>query len=354
MTTTCRSIDISRFTEFDQNVIQQFELMCLICRSVPLPEDVVLTKGCNHMFCKSCLMTSYATKQACPTCRHPLSTNSLQETIDSRTNMRRMLSSLKVRCNEQNTCSWIGTMDDLTKHVLSCPNTESFPCPNGCNYQQNRNTWQSHSTICTFRNIICEHCTRQITPATINEHLTICPELVVDCPYKTSGCTFRAKRIALSEHLTSSTLIHAEQSNTTIWELRQEMLGTHVIQMPTLMQVLPDTQKKIGTLLDKTWCIQVKNVNEQLSVCVNIVKVSDVIDTTIAASFSMRMNWTAKHPTDSSQSINRVTEWRNVSGCATLRTNLSLPLTWLVPNKGLTIIINRLMLYDWTFPDSSV
>lgn len=354
MTNTCRSISTSRFAENDQDVIQRFGLICPICQATPLPEDAVLTKGCNHLFCKSCLLTSYSKSQTCPTCRQSLSVKSFQDSFDTSLSLLRMLSSLKVRCSEENTCSWIGSLDDLTKHVLACKNTESFPCPNGCNQFQNRNTWQSHTTNCTFRTINCVHCNIKITPVTTNEHLTICPELTVDCPYKLSGCLFQTRRIALSEHLISASLTHAEQSNATIWELQQEVRSTQVITMPILVHIQPGYKKNIGTLLDKTWGIQVANQNDQLIVAVNIEKIPDVTDNVITATFSMKMYWVVKHPTGNDQDIDRITEWRNINNQGTFRTNLILPITWLVPNKGLIIIVKRLMLYDWVFPDYTV
>lgn len=345
----CCTLGLSRFNEADQSIIQRFGLFCSICHDVPYPKHCVLTKNCNHIFCKTCFTAAYATSKTCPTCRAQLPIP-VERAFETNGTITRALSTLNVKCSD--VCPWIGSFSDLTQHTLKCLNIDSFQCPNGCDQVQTRDTWSEHEKSCEHRIIQCEHCSCLITPSTTDVHLAICPQVTIDCLYKVSGCMARMRRQEIAEHLWVNAVIHAEQSNKTITELQQEVRGFQIVPIPILVKLGFNTPKVIGTSLNKTWSIKLTGVHDQLYLQIIIDTNQSNDANVIIASFNVRMRYTVKHPSDLNQDITRITEWRNVDGNQNqnaLRTNLLITPSLLSSNSELTVIVERFIIFDWIY-----
>jgi Zinc finger, C3HC4 type (RING finger) len=94
------------------------DLTCAICLSIPL--EPVLTRLCEHLFCKDCLHTSLRTQPlpTCPVDRLPFFLDEIQEiNKDGGGLIYRIWSSVTVMCEEHNAgCSWTGSIADYAKH----------------------------------------------------------------------------------------------------------------------------------------------------------------------------------------------------------------------------------------------
>ena len=125
------SIDPSLFET--QKDLEHFT--CTLCTLIPNPSVAIEESECGHIFCPDCLDKWKSKHSNCPFCRHENVDSSLREVKTKNKFLFRHLQELTIKCPYK--CSWSGSWDSLTKHLLSCVNFET-PCKYvhvGCNYK---------------------------------------------------------------------------------------------------------------------------------------------------------------------------------------------------------------------------
>jgi hypothetical protein len=113
----------------------------------------------------------------------------------------RLLKAFKVKCpNSEKGCVWEGDLGDTEDHIKNnCPH-QQVNCPNGCRQTMERKLLPAHKkNSCTHRKYSCPHCWEEgLYKVITEEHLVICPLLMLDCPAK---CGQRIKRRFMEFHL---------------------------------------------------------------------------------------------------------------------------------------------------------
>ena len=91
------------------------DFRCAICFA-SLPLDPVVTKPCEHCFCRDCLAESMKRTNRCPIDRIAIS----EEQVEPLKGLaRRVFDEVAVRCPYQG-CSWTGQMGHYKQHALRC------------------------------------------------------------------------------------------------------------------------------------------------------------------------------------------------------------------------------------------
>eukprot|EP00929_Paragymnodinium_shiwhaense_P035042 TRINITY_DN18995_c0_g1_i1.p1 TRINITY_DN18995_c0_g1~~TRINITY_DN18995_c0_g1_i1.p1 ORF type:complete len:353 (-),score=65.42 TRINITY_DN18995_c0_g1_i1:175-1155(-) len=88
-------------------------LKCPICFDV-FDEPVFNASGCQHSFCKSCVLPALRRQPTCPTCRGRMPIGSLRKHLM----LTALLDELMVLCPHG--CGWTGRRDARSHHVESC------------------------------------------------------------------------------------------------------------------------------------------------------------------------------------------------------------------------------------------
>ena len=117
--------DLERFTvDIDQ------ELKCPICCGVL--EDPVQGNGCEHAYCKRCILEWMKNSESCPVDRNAMKASQLEPIPRI---VRNLLNHLQVRCDYNSSgCQEVVRLEDLAKHSSSCRFNPEFPvaCPKDC------------------------------------------------------------------------------------------------------------------------------------------------------------------------------------------------------------------------------
>ena len=127
---------------------------CPICFQVL--KDPVMCKN-QHCYCSSCIKKYLEDKASCPTCRVPLSVDTLS---DAPRLVRDYLSELNIRCDfyDRGCCEMV-QVGQLKRHVARC-GFALVPCSNdGCNVVVLRKDKFYHEAeVCDFRRLKCHDC----------------------------------------------------------------------------------------------------------------------------------------------------------------------------------------------------
>ena len=191
---------------------------------------------CNKTFCKDCLREALGRYLTCPHCRNenPVAYNN--DAIDM------LVNDLKVLClHHGKGCEWRGHLLYEPQHRTTECSYEEVACENwssGCAVVCDRMLIKRHvKEECEWREIPCKYCSvphaickmkdhlracpehpvtcvngcgeEGLLHKNIAGHLEVCPEAVVDCPFKEMGChEGQLKRKDIQSHTTNAVSDH--------------------------------------------------------------------------------------------------------------------------------------------------
>nr|XP_060610308.1 TNF receptor-associated factor 5 isoform X1 [Anolis sagrei ordinatus] len=183
--------------------------------------------GCGHRFCQRCI-TSLRELNVIPTCPIDKEIIKSHEVFKDNCCKREVLN-LQVYCRNSPACNAKTTLGRYQDHLQQCL-FESIQCINeGCCEKVLQKDLKEHLRLhCNFRKelcrychqpvisinlkthertdcpeypLICPHgCTQTILTKEVEEHILVCPEVEIDCPYKQYGCPTKIKRGKVLEH----------------------------------------------------------------------------------------------------------------------------------------------------------
>ena len=127
---------------------------CCICTNVI--KDPVMCQN-EHIFCRACITRHLKNSQTCPTCREPLTVETLQQASRTVTNL---LSELQIRCQFfERGCTQFVELGNLESHVADCGFAPAFCSNEGCHLEVNKQDLLHHETIvCEQRKVVCHSC----------------------------------------------------------------------------------------------------------------------------------------------------------------------------------------------------
>eukprot|EP01022_Parablepharisma_sp_SALTPOND_P018134 TRINITY_DN2946_c0_g1_i1.p1 TRINITY_DN2946_c0_g1~~TRINITY_DN2946_c0_g1_i1.p1 ORF type:complete len:439 (+),score=35.53 TRINITY_DN2946_c0_g1_i1:113-1318(+) len=138
------SLDLSVFK--DANLSKK--LQCLICHSVPTPENAYIHRQCGKLFCKAHIEEWFRANPD-KTCPYDRTKNA--EIVLCRGNDQFAYSTLielELVCPISSQCRWIGQLGDLSTHILGCDYVPR-PCRYfqiGCSFKGTKSELELHYT----------------------------------------------------------------------------------------------------------------------------------------------------------------------------------------------------------------
>ena len=145
-------------------------LHCVICTGVL--KDPVQCHRNEHHFCRNCIIEHFQHSENCPTCKDPLSVETL---VRPQRFLANTLSRLKISCdNSQRGCREIGELGSLKTHVTNC-DFSPVSCSNDhCDEMISRRDKEIHeSKLCGYRRVKCDYCGEMLLYKNFMQHL--CP-----------------------------------------------------------------------------------------------------------------------------------------------------------------------------------
>ena len=215
------------------------EYICPICLDVI--QEPYLTTCCGNHFCQTCIQEVEKTKNPrCPLCNETPFKSFINK------HFLRQLNQLKVYCsNKAKGCEWIGEYGKVGEHLSMSTKEKGdcqyvlIKCPaSSCSKEIFRGKFKDHvDNRCDYRKFLCKHCGLQSTylkitsghydlcvnfpvfcpnscskvqyaRSKLKDHLAMCPEQEVACPFSEMGCKEKFKRRLLQRHIESSVLEH--------------------------------------------------------------------------------------------------------------------------------------------------
>ena len=146
-------------------------LHCVICTEVL--RDPVQCRSNEHHFCRNCITEHLKHSQNCPTCKDPLTVETL---VRPQRFLANTLSNLKISCeNSERGCRVVVELGSLITHVASCE-FNPVPCSNDqCDKIISRRDKEIHeSKVCDFRPVECDYCSETVVYKNLMQHT--CPQ----------------------------------------------------------------------------------------------------------------------------------------------------------------------------------
>ena len=146
-------------------------LHCVICTEVL--RDPVQCRSNEHHFCRNCITEHLKHSQNCPTCKDPLTVETL---VRPQRFLANTLSNLKISCeNSERGCRAVVELGSLITHVASCE-FNPVPCSNDqCDEIISRRDKEVHeSKVCDFRPVECDYCSETVVYKNLMQHT--CPQ----------------------------------------------------------------------------------------------------------------------------------------------------------------------------------
>ena len=146
-------------------------LYCVICTKVL--RDPVQCRSNEHHFCRNCITEHLKHSQNCPTCKDPLTVETL---VRPQRFLANTLSNLKISCdNSERGCRAVVELGRLMTHVASCE-FNPVPCSNDqCDKIISRRDKEIHeSKVCDFRPVECDYCSETVVYKNLMQHT--CPQ----------------------------------------------------------------------------------------------------------------------------------------------------------------------------------
>ena len=149
---------------------------CCICTNVI--KDPVMCSPNEHLFCRVCITQHLKNSQTCPTCREPLTVETLKQASRNVTNL---LYELKIRCQFfDRGCTQFVELENLESHETDCGFAPAVCSNEGCQLEVNKQDLLHHETaVCEQRRVVCHSCndirremdTVKVSLAAMNEKL---------------------------------------------------------------------------------------------------------------------------------------------------------------------------------------
>ena len=169
-------------------------LHCVICTEVL--KDPVQCRRNEHHFCRNCIIEHLRHSRNCPTCKDPLTVETL---VRPQRFLANTLSSLKISCdNAQRGCRAVVELGSLNTHVASC-GFSPVPCSNDqCDEIISRRDKEIHENkVCDFRQVKCDYCGQMVLYKNFMQHL--CPPRKEICEIKAEMREVRSTLDEMSE-----------------------------------------------------------------------------------------------------------------------------------------------------------
>ena len=148
-------------TKVDEN------LHCIICREVL--KDPVQCRRNEHHFCRNCITKHLKHSPKCPTCKDPLTVQTL---VRPQRFLANTLACLKISCdNSERGCRKVVELGSLATHVASC-GFSPMPCSNDqCEEIISRRDKEIHENkVCDFRRVKCDYCGQMVLYKNFMQH----------------------------------------------------------------------------------------------------------------------------------------------------------------------------------------
>ena len=128
---------------------------CCICTNVI--KDPVMCSPNEHLFCRACITQHLKNSQTCPTCREPLTVETLKQASRTVTNL---LYELKIRCQFfDRGCTQFVELENLESHEADCGFAPAVCSNEGCQLEMNKQDLLHHETaVCEQRRVVCHSC----------------------------------------------------------------------------------------------------------------------------------------------------------------------------------------------------
>ena len=146
-------------------------LHCIICTDVL--RDPVQCRSNEHHFCRNCITEHLKHSQNCPTCKDPLTVETL---VRPQRFLANTLSRLKISCdNSERGCRAVVELCSLNTHLARCE-FNPVPCSNDqCDEIISRRDKEIHeSKVCDFRPVKCDYCSETVVYKNLMQHT--CPQ----------------------------------------------------------------------------------------------------------------------------------------------------------------------------------
>ena len=237
------------------------ELMCPLCHGV-----VVAPLQCKegHVFCKGCIEKTLLEKGVCPVDRSALQVADLSPVLAVEQTVNRK----RVRCpcaaqhtDEEDGCDWVGKVSERQKHINDACVYTTVPCPHdGCEVRVQRRAVEEHAASCEQRAVPCEHCGEGGVVSQRAQHEQVCPQAVVECPFKEVGCTAPSMpRKDAAAHARAAAEEHAALALAAQEKARAECWGQAVViqkSAESLKKAAADScalMQRVQTAEEKWW-----------------------------------------------------------------------------------------------------
>ena len=142
-------------------------LHCVICTEVL--KDPVQCPRNEHHFCRNCIIKHLKHSRNCPTCKDPLTVETL---VKPQRFLANTLARLKISCdNAQRGCRAVVELGSLNTHVASC-GFSPVPCSNDqCDEIISRRDKEVHENkVCDFRLVKCDYCGQMVLYKNFMQH----------------------------------------------------------------------------------------------------------------------------------------------------------------------------------------
>ena len=185
-------------------------LHCVICTEVL--KDPVQCRRNEHHFCRNCIIEHLRHSRNCPTCKDPLTVETL---VRPQRFLANTLSSLKISCdNAQRGCRAVVELGSLNTHVASC-DFSPVPCSNDqCDEIISRRDKEVHENkVCDFRRVKCDYCGQMVLYKNFMQHS--CPPRKEIREMKAEMREVRSTLDAMSEMMRNVMSMFEKKRNTT-------------------------------------------------------------------------------------------------------------------------------------------
>ena len=229
---------------------------------------------CGHIFCKDCLSRSLMisakddrkTLGNCVVCKTQL-------TIEAKPDqcIGKKVLDLGVKCTNDK-CTWAGLLCEHPAHKKAQCGYERVQCPLNCGATLYRFDVAKHKKIkCLLRKGVCNHCNKkgtfkeiarehyfqcpsypvscpndcgvaQLTLATVESHLKLCPKQMIACPFFGFGCNATMLRCHLAGHTVQVKDKHLDLAMKRVGELTE----AHINMYATFTRQLQDLRVRCG------------------------------------------------------------------------------------------------------------
>ncbi|XP_053568374.1 TNF receptor-associated factor 5 isoform X2 [Bombina bombina] len=230
--------------------------------------------GCGHRFCEKCISV-LRELQEMPQCPIDKEIIKPQEVFKDNCCKREVLN-LQVYCKNAPDCEVKVTLGRYQDHLGKCL-SEKIACTNeGCHDKMLQKDLKDHlDTHCKLREEKCKYCSQNMASINLKghirvycplypvscsnncsfvcpreelaEHLALCPEAEIECPFVNYGCHFKVKQGNIKEHEDQFLREHM----LCVLNKNTKLEG----QMLELQECLKQKENKIQQLSDKVmWC----------------------------------------------------------------------------------------------------